>query len=70
MANGDYSAAYNGSGWHAKSMYQFLDESWLTWLNVYMKGYFTVVANYAQGGTSSSVGVTLIPKIQAGPAAD
>jgi lysophospholipase L1-like esterase len=70
MPNGDYSASYGGAGWHVKSMFQFLDESWLTWLNVYMNGYFTVVANYAQGGTRSSVGVTLIPKIKAGPAAD
>jgi lysophospholipase L1-like esterase len=44
--------------------------SWLSWLNVYMQGYFEVVANYSQGGTGSQVGVSLLPKIRAGPAAD
>lgn len=70
MANGDYSADYRNAGWQVRAMNELLDTSWLSWLNVYMKGYFTVVANYAQGGTSSQVGVALLPKIQAGPAAD
>jgi lysophospholipase L1-like esterase len=70
MANGDYTAGYSDSPWEIRAMNEILDTSWLSWLNVYQKGYFTVVANYAQGGTSSSVGVTLIPKIQAGPSAD
>ncbi len=70
MPAGDYSAGYAGNNWAVKSMSQWLDESWLTWLNVYMKGYFTVVANYAQGGTGSQVGVALIPKILAGPKAE
>src|SRR5271166_1413258 len=70
MANGDYSAGYSGNPWLIRAMNEILDTSWLSWLNVYQKGYFTVVANYAQGGTSSAVGVTLLPKIQAGPAAD
>jgi lysophospholipase L1-like esterase len=70
MSNGDYSAGYLGSPWQVRAMNELLDTSWLSWLNVYEEGYFTVVANYAQGGTSSSVGVTLLPKIQAGPAAD
>jgi lysophospholipase L1-like esterase len=69
MPNGDYGAGYGGQPWYVSSMYQTSDSSWLQWLNIFMQGYFTVVANYAQGGTVSSVGVTLIPKIQAGPKA-
>ena len=67
---GDYSAGYLGNAWQVREMYSIMDTSWLSWLNAYMLGYFTVVANYAQGGTTSDVGVALIPKIQAGPAAD
>lgn len=69
MPNGDYSTGYGGQPWYVSSMYQTSDSSWLQWLNIFLQGYFTVVANYAQGGTASSVGVTLIPKIQAGPKA-
>lgn len=70
MPNGDYSAGYGVNHWLVKAMNQYMDLSWLTWLNVYMNGYFQVVADYAQGGTSASVGVALIPKIQSGPPAE
>jgi lysophospholipase L1-like esterase len=70
MPNGDYSAGYLNSPWQVSAMNQMLGTSWLSWLNAYMDGYFTVVANYAQGGTSSQVGVALLPKIKAGPVAD
>lgn len=70
MTVGDYSAGYSGLHWQVASMFQTTDQSWLQWLNLFLKGYFTVVANYAQGGTASSVGVTLLPKIQAGPKAE
>jgi lysophospholipase L1-like esterase len=70
MPNGDYSAGYLNAAWQVRAMHQMLGTSWLSWLNAYMDGYFTVVANYSQGGTSSQVGVTLLPKIKAGPAAD
>jgi lysophospholipase L1-like esterase len=70
MASGDYSAGYLGNAWQVKEMTAVMDTSWLSWLNAYMVGYFTVVANYAQGGTTSNIGVALIPKIQAGPVAD
>lgn len=70
MADGDYSAGYSGQAWLVKSMMQTTDLSWLNWLNQYMKGHFQFVASYAQGGTASSVGKTLIPKIIAGPRAD
>jgi lysophospholipase L1-like esterase len=69
MAVGDYSS-YRGQLWLVQSMFQVRDQSWLQWLNQFLKGYFTVVATYAQGGTVSSVGVTLLPKIQAGPKAE
>jgi lysophospholipase L1-like esterase len=68
--NGDYSGGYLNSQWQVRAMNQMLGTSWLSWLNAYMNGYFIVVANYAQGGTSSQVGVALLPKIKAGPAAD
>jgi len=70
MSDGDYSRGYLGQGWQVRSMYQVTNESWLQWLNHYMNGRFTFVANYSLGGTISSVGVTLIPKIKAGPKAD
>jgi lysophospholipase L1-like esterase len=70
MPNGDYSAGYLNGPWQVRAMNQMLGTSWLSWLNAYMDGYFTVVANYSQGGTSSQVGVALLPKIKAGPAAD
>lgn len=70
MANGDYSAGFGGQPWLVDSMYQVTDASWLQWLNVYMQGNFTVVANYAQGGTRSSVGVLLLSKIRSGPRAE
>jgi lysophospholipase L1-like esterase len=68
--NGDYSAGYLSAQWQVRAMHQMLGTSWMSWLNAYMDGYFTVVANYSQGGTSSQVGVALLPKIKAGPAAD
>jgi lysophospholipase L1-like esterase len=70
MPNGDYSAGYLNGPWQVRAMHQMLGTSWLSWLNAYMDGYFTVVANYSQGGTTSQVGVTLLPKIKAGPVAD
>jgi len=70
MASGDYSSGFSGQIWQVHSMFQSLDQSWLQWLNQFLNGYFTVVASYAQGGTASSVGVQLVPKIQAGPKAD
>lgn len=70
MPNGDYGAGYLNGPWQVRAMNQMLGTSWLSWLNAYMDGYFTVVANYSQGGTNSQVGVTLLPKIKAGPAAD
>jgi lysophospholipase L1-like esterase len=70
MPNGDYSAGYLNGPWQVRAMNQMLGTGWLSWLNAYMDGYFTVVANYSQGGTNSQVGVTLLPKIKAGPVAD
>lgn len=70
MPNGDYSAGYAGNAWLVKAIYQYMDLSWMSWLNVYMKGYFEIVADYAQGGTVSAIGVALLPKIKAGPAAE
>ena len=70
MPNGDYSAGYAQQPWFVSSMNQVTDESWLHWLNQYMDGYFTVVASYAQGGTVSTIGVALLPKIEAGPKAE
>jgi len=70
MPNGDYSAGYQQQPWLVSSINQATDQSWLQWLNQYMGGYFTVVASYAQGGTISGVGVTLLPKIHAGPKAE
>ena len=70
MPDGDYSAGYQQQPWLVSSLTQPTDLSWLQWLNQYMDGYFTVVASYAQGGTVSGAGVTLLPKIQAGPKAD
>jgi lysophospholipase L1-like esterase len=71
MPNGDYSAGYPAGGfWQVRAMHQMYGTSWLSWLNAYMDGYFTVVANYSQGGTVSQVGVALLPKIKAGPTAE
>jgi lysophospholipase L1-like esterase len=70
MANGDYSAGYAGVPWLVSEMFQTSDASWLQWLNAFMKGYFTIVANYAIGGTTSATGVALLPKITAGPSAE
>src|SRR4029077_8669931 len=61
---------YLNAQWQVRAMHQMLGTSWLSWLNAYMEGYFTVGANYSQGGTSSEVGVTLLPKIKAGPQAE
>lgn len=69
MATGDYSAGFGGQPWLVDSLYQLTDASWLQWLNAYLQGNFTVVADYAQGGTRSSVGVALLTKIRAGPRA-
>ncbi len=69
MTNGDYSAGYNGQSWLVRSMTQPTDFSWLNWLNMYMQGRFTFVANYAIGGTTSSIGNLLTSKITAGPKA-
>jgi lysophospholipase L1-like esterase len=70
MPLGDYSAGYQRQPWQVRSMFQVTDQSWLQWLNQYMKGRFIFVANYSIGGTTSSVGTMLIPKIKAGPKAD
>jgi len=70
MPNGDFSGAYPNNPWQIRSMHQMLGTSWLSWLNAYMDGYFTVVANYSIGGTTSQTGVALLPKIKAGPAAE
>jgi lysophospholipase L1-like esterase len=70
MPDGDYSAGFGGQPWLVASMVQTSDAGWLQWLNLYMKGNFMVVANYAQGGTRSDVGVKLLPKIRSGPKAE
>jgi lysophospholipase L1-like esterase len=70
MPNGDYSTGFAGQPWLVDSMTESADISWLQWLSQYMKGNFTVVADYAQGGTISAVGVALLPKIKSGPKAE
>ena len=70
MPDGDYSNGYAGQPWLVKSMMQGTDESWLHWLNPFIQGHFEVVANYAIGGSRSSAGIALIPRINQGPRAE
>lgn len=70
MEPGDYSEGYAAQPWLVRSMLQGTDESWLSWLNVLMNGHFVVVANYAVGGARSDVAVSLLRRLERGPAAD
>lgn len=73
---GDYSGITNnvpvsgGNGWLYKTANVSQDASWFRWLNYFNSNPLTVVADYAIGGTGAAVGVSLIPKIQAGPIFD
>lgn len=69
MANGDYSNAYGGQ-WVITVPTLTQDSSWFQWLNNYMNGAFLLVADYAIGGTLSSMPVNLWPKTRAGAAFD
>jgi len=70
--NGSKMAAndYSSYGWYVVAVSNGYEGSWYRYLNLYLKARFNTVANYSIGGTTSAVGITLLPKMLAGPYAE
>jgi hypothetical protein len=69
LADGDYSTI-GGAQWSVSPLTQTQSNSWFPWMNAYLGSPFTLVSNFAMGGTTSSDSVTILSKIFAGPAFD
>ena len=68
LADGDYSTL-GGQPWSISSL-STTPASWFPWMNAFLGSPFTVVANYAIGGSQSSVSVSGLSKFLAGPTFD
>lgn len=69
LADGDYSTI-NSNTWGTASLLATQVNSWWPWMNAYLGSPFTLVSNYALGGSKSSNSISLQSKILAGPTFD
>lgn len=69
LADNDYSLI-GGNQWSVSPLTQTQSSSWFPWMNAYLGSPFTVVSNFAMGGSTSSDSITILNKILAGPAFD
>lgn len=69
LADGDYTTI-GGNTWTVAPLRGTRTGSWWPWMNYYLGSPFTLVSNFAMGGSTSSDSVTILNKILAGPTFD
>lgn len=69
LADGDYTTI-GGQNWQVTHLGITANGSWFRVLNAYLGNPFSVVANYAIGGSQSNIAIGLLAKMLAGPKFD